>query len=250
MSMKLENLLDNQLGAYRILPGGAAYCTGIVPYEGFEVVRIQLRSWLPLDEAYAFIEEYLRSQGRPIQAFCGIEMRVPEQLTLADWSSFNAPYLAQLRKWGLLHGDYSGVCRSNIALASFAPQVPSMCAFSFTAPASAEGVSFCLSGTADLDLNDKIIAEHDIRPAAMRKRTQHTIAVIGSSLSKLGLSWKDAHQLALFHVCEIPDLWEASVLGEAGEAVRQGVIVYRGRPPIVGGEVELEARGNRRGLTL
>ncbi len=250
MSTTLENLLDNQQGAYRVLPGGAAYCTGIVPYDGFEVVRIQLRSWLPLDEAYAFVEEYLRSQGRPIQAFCGIEMRVPKQLTLADWSSFNTPYLAQLRKWGLVHGDYSEVCRSNIALASFAPQEPSMCAFSFTAPTSAEGVSFCLSGTADLDLNDKIIAEHDTRPAAMKKRVRHTLSVMGSSLSKLGLSWRDTHQLALFHVCEIPDLWEASVLGEVGEAVRQGVIMYRARPPIVGGEVELEARGHRRGLTL
>lgn len=250
MSMKRDTLLDNRSGAYRVLPGGAAYCIGIVPHGGFEVVRVQLRAWLPLDSAYAFIEAYLQSQGRPIQAFCGIEMRVPEQLTQADWSSFNTPYLAQLRQWGLLHGDYSGVCRSNIALASFAPQVPSMCAFSFTAPASTEAMSFCLSGTADLDLNDRIIAEHDTRPAAMKKRTQHTIAVIGSSLGKLGLSWKDAQQLALFHVCEIPDLWAASVLGEVGEAVRQGVIVYRGRPPIVGGEVELEARGNRRGLTL
>ncbi len=125
MSSTLMNLLDNQPGAYRVLPGGAAYCTGIVPYEGFEVVRIQLRSWLPLDEAYAFIEQYLKSQGRPIQAFCGIEMRVPEQLTPANWSSFNTPYLAQLRNGGSLHGDYSKVCRSNIALASFAPQTPS-----------------------------------------------------------------------------------------------------------------------------
>ena len=128
--------------------------------------------------------------------------------------------------------------------------VLALAAVIYAAPASAEEGSFCLSGTADLDLNDKIIAEHDTSPVAMKKRTQHTIAVIGSSLSKLGLSWKDAHQLALFHVGEIPDLWEASVLGEAGEAVRQGVIVYRGRPPIVGGEVELEARGDRRGLTL
>ncbi len=96
---------------------------------------------------------------------------------------------------------------------------------------------------ADLDLNDKIIADHDTRPAAMKKRAQHTIAVMGSSLSKLELSWKDAHQLALFMSARSRTFGSRRCSAMVGEAVRQGVIVYRARPPIVGGEVELEARG-------
>ncbi|MFP3656216.1 hypothetical protein SB777_35490, partial [Burkholderia sp. SIMBA_052] len=74
-------LLDNAVGGYKILPGGAAYCTGILPHEGFEVVRVQLQRWLPLDQAYPFIEAHLKSVGRPVRAFCGIEMRVPAPLT-------------------------------------------------------------------------------------------------------------------------------------------------------------------------
>ncbi len=111
-------LLDNEAGAYRILPGGSAFCSGVVPYQGYEVVRVLMNPWIPLDRGYGFIEDYLKSVGRPVQAFCGIELRVPAPLKFSDWSTFNVPYLEQLRKWGLLFGEYSGVCRSNIALAN------------------------------------------------------------------------------------------------------------------------------------
>lgn len=243
-------LLDNTAGNYRILPGGVAYCTGIIPDAGFEVVRVQLQTWLPLEQAYPFIEAHLKAVGRPIHAFCGIEMRVPAPLTFDDWSSFNTPYLAKLRSWGLLYGDYSGVCRSNIALALHPPKTASMCAFSYVAPATSRLGGFCLSGTADITPDGTIIADGDTSPAAMHQRARYTIDVIGDSLARLGLSWRDANQLAIFHVADIPDLWEPALLGGLGESLRQGVIVYRARPPIAGGEVELEARGARRDLIV
>jgi len=239
-------LLDNPKGGYRILPGGVAYCTGIVPHAGYEVVRVQLRTWLPLDRAYPFIEAYLAREGRPVQAFCGIEMRVPSPLTFDDWARFNGPYLAQLRQWGLLHGDLSGVCRSNIALAVHAPQTASMCAFSYVAPATSGMGGFCLSGTADITPDGRIIAVGDTSPSAMQARTRYTIDTIGRSLVGLGLSWNHVAQLAIFHVADIPDLWGPELLGGLGETLRSGVVVYRARPPIAGGEVELEARGAQR----
>ena len=244
------SLLGCAAGSYKILPGGAAYCTGIVPYAAFEVVRVQLQTWLPLDQAYPFIEAYLKRVGRPVQAFCGIEMRVPAQLTMDDWSSFNAPYLAQLRRWGLVHGDLSGVCRSNIALAVHPPETASMCAFSYTAPTESKEGGFCLSGTADIASDGSIIGAGDTSPAGMHQRARYTLDVIGDSLAKLGLSWKDANQIAIFHVAEIPGLWGPTLLGSLGESLRQGVVVYRARPPIAGGEVELEARGARRYLIV
>jgi hypothetical protein len=236
-------LFDNKAGAYKILPGGPAYCTGIIPYDGYEVVRVQLEPWLPLDQGYAFIEAYLKSIGRPIQAFCGVEMRQPAQLTFDRWSGFNGPYLEQLRKWGLMYGDKSGVCRSNIALAVHPPATASVSAFSYTRSATSKSTTFCLSGTADIDPNGRIISEGDTSPAAMQKRARYTFDVIGASLAKLQLSWHDATQIAIFHVEDIPDLWGPDLLGAAGESIRRGVLVYRARPPIAGGEVELEARG-------
>ncbi|MGJ7497156.1 2-amino-5-chloromuconate deaminase CnbZ [Variovorax sp. RT4R15] len=243
-----EALLVNAAGNYRILPGGAAYCTGIVPEEGFEVVRVQLDRWLPLAEAYAFIEAYLVRVKRPVQAFCGIEMRVPAPLSRADWSSFNTPYLQRLQQWGLMHGELSGVCRSNIALLDGAPATASMCAFSYTAPTVSKNRGFCLSGTADIASDGRVIADGDTSSTAMQKRTRFTIDVVSESLAKLGLSWRAVQQIAIFHVHPIPGLWDDHLLGGLGDPLRQGIVVYRARPPIVGGEVELEARGARRDL--
>ncbi len=243
-------LLDNQAGDCRILPGGGAYCTGVVPNRGFEIVRVLLRPWLPIERGYAFIESYLKSVGRPVQALCGTELRVPAPLSFDQWSTFNVPYLAQLRKWGLMFGDLSGVCRSNIALAVHAPATTSLCAFSYTAPASTQIPTVCLSGTADIGADGKIIAEGDTGPAAMQKRARYTIETIGASLAKLQFSWEDTTEIAIFHVHDMPDLWGASLLGAVGGPVRRGVLVYRARPPIAGAEVELEARAVRQQLVV
>lgn len=243
-------LIDNRAGAYRILPGGAAFCSGVVPHEGYEIVRVLLRPWIPLEQGYAFIENHLKRVGRPIQAFCGIELRVPAPLAMKDWSTFNVPYLAQLRKWGLIFGDQSGVCRSNIALALHPPATTSLCAFTYTMPTTEKNKTFFLSGQADIDASGKAIAEGDTGPAAMQQRARFTIDTVGSTLGKLGVSWQDTTQIAFFHVHDIPDLWEAKLLGSLGEALTRGVLLYRARPPIAGLEVELEARAVRQEIVI
>ena len=243
-------LHQNSAGNYRVLPSGAAYCAGIVPDAGFEVVRAELQTWLPLEQGYAFIESHLKNIGRPVQAFCGIELRIPAPLTIDNWSSFNVPYLARLRKWDLMFGDYSCVCRSNIALDVHPPAVTSMCAFSYTVPTMENVRTFLLAGQADIGGDGKIIAEGDTSTAAMLKRARFTIETLGATLQKLGATWNDTTRIALFHVHDIPDLWSATLLGALGEPIRRGVLTYRARPPIVGGEVELEARAIRQEIVL
>jgi hypothetical protein len=243
-------MIDNRAGNYRVLPSGIAYCAGVIPDSGYEVVRSELQSWVPMTEAYAFIENHLKSIGRPVQAFCGIELRVPRPLTLGDWSTFNVPYLEQLRKWDLIYGDYSGICRSNIALDIYPPPTTSMCAFSYTVSATSKGPTFLLSGQADIGPDNKVIAEGDVGLQAMQKRARYTIDTVADTLSRLGFAWKDTTRVALFHANDIADLWGPTMLGALGETIRRGVLVYRARPPIAGGEVELEARAIRQEVIL
>ena len=113
-----------------------------------------------------------------------------------------------------------------------------------------EGPTFFLSGTADIDSSGKIIAEGDTGAAAMQKRARFTIDTVGATLEKLKVSWEDTTQIALFHVADIPNLWGSTLLGTLGEAVRRGVLVYHARPPLVGAEVELEARAVRQELIV
>ena len=84
----------------------------------------------------------------------------------------------------------------------------------------------------------------------MQKRARFTIDTVGATLAKLGASWDDTTQIALFHVHDIPTLWGSSLLGTFGEAVRRGVLTYHARPPLTGAEVELEARAIRQELVV
>ena len=74
--MPNPQLIENKAGNYKVLPSGVAYCSGVVPDPGYEVVRVELQHWLPLEQAYAFIESHLKNLDRPVQAFCGIELRI------------------------------------------------------------------------------------------------------------------------------------------------------------------------------
>src|SRR5690348_1724561 len=240
MSQAAADLIENQAGGYRIAMGGPAFCAGVVANPGFEIVRAHLRPWVPLAQAYAFVETYLKSVGRPVQALSGMELRAPAQLSLDDWSAFNASYLEHIRRWGLMVGDRSGVCRSNIAVALQPPPVTSLCAFSYTVPTSAKTPTFCLSGVADVDRSGNIVAEGDLGSQGMHTRTRFTIDTVGGTLARLGHTWADTTEIAIFHVADIPDLFGNALLGSVGEAIARGVVVFRARPPRAGAEVELE----------
>jgi hypothetical protein len=159
-----------------------------VPDEGYEVVHAILRPRLPLAQGYAFIESYLKHLGRPVQALCGMELRVPAQMSFDAFRTFNAPYVEQLRKWSLVDGSYSPVCRTNVAPGLNAPKEACVHAFSYTVPSASKALTFCISGTADIDPRGKIVADGDTSPAGMKKKLEFCIEVIGNRLAEL--SWE------------------------------------------------------------
>ena len=243
-------LLDNEAGGYRVLPAGQVFCGGVIPMPGREIVHAMIRPFMPLNDTWGFIEAYLKALGLPIRALCGMELRIPQQLTLDGFRAFNAPYAEQLRKWDLILGNYSAVCRTNVVPALDPPKEPSVHAFSYCAPSSSTGTTFCVSGTADIDVRGKIVAEGDVSPAGMRKRLEHCIEVTTERLAMLELDWSAATHIDLCVVRDIPGLMEAVVVPGLQGAAARGVRVHFARPPIIGAEVELECRGVRRELVL
>jgi hypothetical protein len=243
-------LLENEAGGYRVLPAGQVFCGGVVPVEGHEIVHALFRPWVPLQAAWGIIETHLKSAGRPIQALCGMELRIAEQLTPEGFRAFNAPYIEELRKRDLIIGRYSAVCRTNVAPASDAPAQPMVHAFSYCTTSSQTGKTFCLSGTADIDGRGNIVAEGDVSPAGMRKRLRHCVDVITERLTQLELEWTDATHIDLCLARDIDEMLGSLVVpGLQGSAAR-GIRVHHARPPIVGAEVELECRGVRQEIVL
>jgi hypothetical protein len=243
-------LLENEPGGYRVLPAGQVFCGGVIPVEGHEIVHVLFSPWVPLASAWGVIEAHLKREGRPIQALCGMELRIPEQLTPEGFRAFNAPYIEELRKRDLIIGTYSAVCRTNVAPASDAPTRPMVHAFSYCARSGTANRTFCLSGTADIDARGNIVAGDDVSPTGMRKRLQHCVDVLTERLAQLEVAWIDATHIDLCVVRDIDEMLGSLVVpGLQGSAAR-GVRVHHARPPIIGAEVELECRGVRREIVL
>ena len=243
-------LLANDLGGYRILPAGSVFCGGAIALPGHEIVHALVNPWVPLKDGYGFVQAYLESIGRPVQALCGMELRSPRQMSFEEFRAFNAPYVEQLNKWNLVLGRYSAVCRTNVVPAREAPKEASLHAFSYCVPSDYKAATFCISGTADIDQRGKIVAEGDVSPAGMKLRLQHCIDVITERLAELELQWSAATHIDLCVAQDIPGLLDGVVVpGLQGAAIR-GIRVHLARPPIIGSEVELECRGVRREIVV
>lgn len=241
-------LLENDAGGYRVLPAGSVFCGGVVPHEGREIVHALVAPWVPLREAWAFVQAHLQTCKLPMQALCGMELRMPEQLSVQGFRDFNAPYVEQLRKHRLVIGNYSAVCRTNVVPASDKPQEAVLHAFSYCAPAQGRGATFCISGTADIDERGRIVAEGDVSSAGMRKRMQHCVDAISLRLAQLELDWSMATHVDLCVARDVDDLIGELMVPALKGALRRGLRVHHARPPIVGTEVELECRGVLREL--
>lgn len=243
-------LFDNAEGGYRILPSGTVFSGGVLPMEGHEIVHALVRPWMPLKQAWGFIEAHLKSLGRPVQALCGMELRIPKQLTFEGFRNFNTPYVEQLQKWQLLVGRYSAVCRTNVVPAVGAPDEAALHAFSYCVPSDTKAVTFCISGAADIDARGKPVAEGDTSPTGMKRRLQHVVDAITGRLAEIDLDWSHVTHTDLCVVRDMPGLWESVVAPGIHPAVRHGVRVHLARPPIIGSEVELECRGARQEITV
>ncbi len=245
-------LLPSEAGGFRVLPGGGVYCNGAIAAEGHEIVHALCSPWVPLSGAWAFIETYLKSVGRPMQALCGLELRTPAQLTVDGFRAFNQPYAEELRKRELMVGRYSAVCRTNVVPAADPPKEAMVHAFSYAASLQHKSPSptFCISGAADVDPRGVAIADGDVSVAGMKLRLQHCIEVVSGRLDELELDWAMCSHVDLCVGRDIGDLLAQLVIPGLPEAARRGIRVHHARPPLIGTEVEVECRGVRREVVV
>lgn len=226
---------------YRFLPGGPVFAAGAVAEPGYELVHALLARWLPLEQGYAVAENHLTSLGRPIQALCGMQLRLPRQLSAEEFSDFNSPYVARLKAWDLMYQGLNPISRTNVAPVLNAPEQPSLHAFSYAVASDRRAATFTMSGMTERGPGTSVIARGDLSPAGMQSKLAHVISVVTERLAELGFGWHDASHVDLYAVEEIPGA-VAALAAKATGAMARGVRWHYGRPPVVGLEVELEAR--------
>ena len=241
-------LIERPAGGYRLLPGGPVFAGGAVAAEGFEVVHAVLKPWLPLEDGYALVEAHLAALGRPMQAMCGLELRLPRQLSMDEFRAFNQPYVERLVRWGLLFDGVNPVCRTNVAPAVEPPEVPSLHGFSYTVPSQGQARTFVMSGITELGPGGPVAAGETSNDA-MREKLRYVLRAVSGRLAALGVALADATQVEVYAVHGAEIL--ADVLMPAiEEPARRGLRWHYGRPPVSGTEIELEARSVGREIVL
>lgn len=239
----------NPEGGYRFLPGNPVFATGAVAEPGHAFVRAWLRKWVPLEAGFDAIRRHLLAEERPLRALAGIELRMPRQLSQEEFAEFNRPYVERLKDWDLLIEGFNPVSRTNVVPAAFGPEEPSLHAFCYCVPLAGAARGFAMSGMTEAGPSG-IVAAGDVSGEGMRRKLTQVLTLVTRRLEELGVGWADATHIDIYSAHDFGNALGVLMEPALGPALRRGIRHYHGRPPVVGLELELEARALAREIML
>jgi hypothetical protein len=248
-------LLPNPRGNYQFLPGIEPYSSGVVADAGYEIRHVTLLQSIPYREGFARIEAHLREAGRSRQALCAVELRSPAPFTRAGFAEFNVGYRALLAEWGLLIEDQNPIARTNVAPKWNAPSVPSLFAFSYTAPTGkASGTTFVVAGAGELRggplAEAPVVRAGETSTEAMRDKAAYVMGAMQRRLGGLGVAWSNVTAIDIYTVQPVETVLGPVVLDAIGTATAHGLHWHHARPPIDELAYEMDVRGVRTEMFL
>ncbi len=247
-------------GGYRFIKAVFQYSGGVAAEPGFALERARFSKPLPLGDAFAAVEAYLRGIGRPSTAFAACELRSPAPFSAQGFYDFNKAYVVTLERWGIYSGGdqpVNPVARTNVCPMYNKPNESVMFAFSYTVPeksiSGGARNSFILSGGGEALASgqthqERIVRRGDTSPEGMREKMNAVVAEMERRLALLGFSWKDACATQAYTVQNIGHL-VGEVLAARG-ACEGGLTWNYAWPPVVGLEYEMDVRGAVREFVL
>src|SRR5262245_10232815 len=141
----LYMLIDRPKGDFAFL-SAASLSLGCRAQPGFEIIHATFRPLPALLRGYDLVERHLRNIGRPIEALCGMELRMPQPSLPGPFAEFNKRYADKLASWGLFMNTVLPTTRTNVALEVHPVEEPSLFGFYYTQPAKHDRRTFVLSG--------------------------------------------------------------------------------------------------------
>ena len=250
-------LIENVKGNYSFIRGGGPFSSGCAAQRGFEIVHAAILPFAPLAQGFELVERYLKASARPIDALCGMHLRIPQALTPKGFEEFNRPYLERLQAWGLETDGANPVARTNVALEVNPVSEAMLAGFYYTdrsAGADGQAATFVLSGAAEMRSGiggkRELVAPGDTSADGIRRKLECVIEALTGHLRELRLGWDQATTVNLYTVHEIHHMLASTLLPAIGAAARLGVNWHYARPPVTGLEVEIDAHAVRREFIL
>ncbi len=257
---EVGNQVARPEGNFSFVPAHGTYSRDVLPHDGYQIVHATFALPMPLVTGFDVIKTHLSGLGRPIQALCGMELRIPNALGFEEFGDFNLQYVKLLDTHKLRIGTGSDtkatMTRTNVApeTAAAKPIESSVFAFSYVVPGSRTSgrKSFVCSGSGELTGNtrDSIVALSDVSPSGLQAKAHWVMQMYAARLLSLGLSWQDATTINLYCVHSPNSFFEQEILSVMGSSAWLGVHWHYARPPVLDIEFEADVRGTALELYL
>lgn len=243
-------LIDHPNGNYTFIKGIGPFSSGCKAQPGYEIVHATFRPMPALQQGFELIANHLQDLGRPIQAVCGMELRIPQPLSPQAFNAFNAPYIRQLTDWNTFVDGANPVARTNVALAVHPVAEPSLYGFSYTVPARYQDATFVLSGSAETRRPPdgegyEIVSHGDVSTEGLRQKAAYVFQNLDDRLHEMAVTWANVTTVQLYTVHNVHPFLESTLLRPLGSGSQYGLQWHYSRPPVTALEYEMDARGVR-----
>jgi hypothetical protein len=222
-------------GGFRFLPTDGPFSAGVAAEPGYQIVRVHPPRYTPLEEGFHVVEQALAAAGRPLNALCAIELRIPKPLTRDGFDRFNDGYVEQLEKWGLRVNEQIPGARTNVAPEMEPPSGPCLHAFCHTIEGQ-ERPTFVISG---MGTRDKV-------PGFWAT----IIQTLEERMNALGVGWADVGEAQFYGTRADHEVFHDDNLYRFAELVRPGLRWYFSRPPVDFGRLEIDLRAIARDTSM
>jgi hypothetical protein len=246
-------LAENSKGNYTFVRGIGPFSAAVTAQPGFEIVHARFLPLIALNDGYIRVERHLREMRRPLEALCGMELRIPKVLSREGFDEFNRPYIERLKAWGLDVDGANPVTRTNVAFETNPVSEPMLAGFYYTMPSTMRGETFVLSGVPEIASREggiQIVARGDTSADGLRQKLECILHVLGAHLSEMKLKWETATGVNLYTVHDLHSFFASVLMPTLGAASHSGIIWHYARPPVNGLDVEIDARAVRMELIL
>jgi hypothetical protein len=246
-------LAENANGNYTFVQGIGPFSAAVTAHPGFEIVHARFLPLSALNDGYIRVERHLQQSGRPREALCGMELRIPKVLSREAFDEFNRPYIERLKAWGLDVAGANPVTRTNVAFETNPVSEPMLAGFYYTMPSTGSGETFVLSGAPEIASRNggvQIVARGDTSADGLRQKLECILQVLSAHMSEMRLSWEVATAVNVYTVFDVHPFLAAILLPLLGRASHAGITWHYARPPVSGLDLEVDARAVRSELIL
>ncbi len=246
-------LAENSKGNYTFVRGSGPFSAAVMAQPGFAIVHARFLPLIALNDGYLRVERHLQEMRRPLEALCGMELRIPKVLSREAFDEFNRPYIECLKAWGLDVAGANPVTRTNVAFEASPVSAPMLAGFYYTVPSTVPGQTFVLSGVPEIASREggvQIVARGDTSADGLRQKLECILHALDAHLSEMKLTWGMATAVNIYTVFDIHPLLAPVLLSALGAASHAGITWHYARPPVSGLELEVDARAVKTELIL